>query len=245
MLKIKSIFQMTKVLLLYLIILTVWGIISELTSKTAVSIVPNIVFICIIIKKTNKSNILRVNNCNLKYIVMAILFSAFSFIAYNKILNIMDGVKIYTYKSTFNIFTLICLIINVIVEEFIFRKTFFSELNRKFNVGVSILIQGIIFGILHLSNPGHTIICILLGISAGIMYYSTKSLLYSIIFHSLYNLYFDILPIYRYEYYKIFNKFVYQNNIIFYISIILQIIILVIFIKSRHKNLKETPQQKM
>lgn len=235
MIRIKPIIKTTRILFYYLIIIIVFAVISAIVSNEHINNMPNIIMFFVIMRKMHKSNTLKFNNFKSTYIIVIILFSIINFITYNKISYLINGFKISSYPSNITVFSIIYLIIYVTVEEVIFRKIFFGELNTFFKPQISIVIQGVVFGVLHFNSLGHIVASILFGISVGIIYNSTKSLYYCIILHVFYNLYFDIITI-KYTYYEIFDKFVYQNNTIFYIALILQISILILFIQTRQKD---------
>ncbi|WP_142414115.1 CPBP family intramembrane glutamic endopeptidase [Hathewaya massiliensis] len=72
-------------------------------------------------------------------------------------------------------------------EELLFRGLVFYELKKSNKIIVAILLQAIIFGVVH-GNPLQAIYASILGIILGLIYYWTCSLWASILCHVVYNL---------------------------------------------------------
>ncbi len=78
-----------------------------------------------------------------------------------------------------------------IVEEITFRKTFKNILNNKY---LFIVISGLLFGIVHISNLNDIndylmiIPYVIMGIDFSYIYYKTNTIFSTIIFHSFHNL---------------------------------------------------------
>lgn len=110
-----------------------------------------------------------------------------------------------------------------IFEEIIFRFGLYEKLNKKFNIGVSILITSIIFSTIHFYKLDGIIILLTISTIWNYAYYKTNNLLYPIIFHFLHNLY------------ALISNFVIDN--VFYIILgILSFVIYIILSFKRQKN---------
>ena len=110
-----------------------------------------------------------------------------------------------------------------ICEEIIFRFGLYEKLNKKFNIGISILITSIIFSIIHFYKLDGIIILLTISTIWNYTYYKTNNLLYPIILHFLHNLY------------ALISNFVIDN--VFYIILgILSFVIYIILSFKRQKN---------
>lgn len=87
-----------------------------------------------------------------------------------------------------DIYTFITIVIAApILEELIFRGIILDGLLKRYSPMKSILISSLIFGIVHM-NPWQFIGAMILGSFLGWIYYKTKSIIPSIIMHSVNNL---------------------------------------------------------
>lgn len=86
------------------------------------------------------------------------------------------------------IFAFILMVIAApVLEELIFRGIVLDGLLKKYTPLNSILISGLLFGLVHL-NPWQFVTGFIIGIFSGWVYYKTRSLLPSIIIHATANL---------------------------------------------------------
>ena len=95
-----------------------------------------------------------------------------------------------------------------VIEEIIFRYILFHKISRKYGIWPGIMITSLIFCVLH----GVTFIMIFIfAVSFSFLYYRTKTLLWPVIFHSIYNtiISFIISPLIAH-----FYQISYQNDYI-------------------------------
>ncbi len=74
-------------------------------------------------------------------------------------------------------------ILGPIAEEFIFRSLMLGRLKDNVHVTASIIIHGLIFGIMHPSSPGWMLMAFLISIYYGILFIKSKSVITSIMAH--------------------------------------------------------------
>lgn len=80
------------------------------------------------------------------------------------------------------------MIVAPIGEELFFRGFIFKNLRRSNRLFKSIIISSICFSLIHLPNYGNILPTLILGILCAYIFYKTKSIIYPIILHFLYNL---------------------------------------------------------
>ena len=85
------------------------------------------------------------------------------------------------------IFFLAC-IVAPICEEIIFRGFVYKLINSKYTIKHAIIINSILFGIIHF-DPSAIIPATILGLSLSIIRYKTKSVISTVIMHSLHNIF--------------------------------------------------------
>ncbi len=81
---------------------------------------------------------------------------------------------------------LLIVVIAPVFEEIIFRNIILKGLKNRYNAGLAILISSVLFGAFHL-NFQQFISATILGLICGTIYLATDSVLYTILFHALYN----------------------------------------------------------
>ena len=79
------------------------------------------------------------------------------------------------------------LIIAPICEELVFRKYLFSKLLTNNNYIYSLIISSVCFALIHLPNYKNIVPTLFLGLSCAIILYRSEKIIYSIVFHFLYN----------------------------------------------------------
>jgi len=82
-------------------------------------------------------------------------------------------------------------------EELVHRVCIVVFLTRFFPVWTSVILQAIIFGLLHLQKPVLTGVFALLSL---FLWYKTKSIIPSIILHIVFNLHGGLLTFYNFEF---------------------------------------------
>ncbi|MEG1002986.1 MAG: type II CAAX endopeptidase family protein [Clostridium sp.] len=159
-----------------------------------------LIFIILSLKyhyRDNWSGLLKrfsVNKISFKIVILILIFFILTSIVSTSVsINIVKIFNIYipNLNTTLLDVTMLGVIIDSIIipiiEEIIFRGLIFSKLLRSYNIKIALIAQAFIFGILH-SNTEQKIYTFILGISFGIIYIYTKSLLAPIIMHSLNNM---------------------------------------------------------
>ena len=82
------------------------------------------------------------------------------------------------------------LIMAPVSEELVFRAGLFRLLNRRLPVVWSLLLQGVLFGAAHYTNPVHVVVTLFGGICFGLIYWKTNRIWVSIAVHAFANLVF-------------------------------------------------------
>lgn len=123
----------------------------------------------------------------------------------------------------------IAIILIPIFEEILFRGLIFNDLRSKYNIVVAVLIQGLIFGVMH-GNIIQGIYTVILGVILSMIYIWTDSIYVCIIGHTTYNLLGTLV---------VPNIFESINEKIIYFLMIIGIILIGIFCNLMYKNRKE------
>ena len=177
--------------------------------------------------KLNVKEKLNINKINIKFLFKMFFLSLFLRIILEQIITLIDINKTIVIGpsnilETIMEFIATC-IFAPICEEIIFRFGLYEKLNKKFNIGISILITCIIFSVIHFYQLDGIIILLIISTIWNYAYYKTNNLLYPIIFHFLHNLY------------ALISNFVIDN--VFYIILgILSFVIYIILSFKRQKN---------
>ena len=177
--------------------------------------------------KLNVKEKLNINKINIKFLFKMFFLSLFLRIILEQIITLIDINKTIVIGpsnilETIMEFIATC-IFAPICEEIIFRFGLYEKLNKKFNIGISILITSIIFSVIHFYKLDGIIILLTISTIWNYAYYKTNNLLYPIIFHFLHNLY------------ALISNFVIDN--VFYIILgILSFVIYIILSFKRQKN---------
>lgn len=85
------------------------------------------------------------------------------------------------------IFILRLVIIAPLFEELFFRRFLFSKLLEKYNFWISLIISSLLFSAIHLPDYNNLLPTFLMGLVAGSIYFKTKRIIYSILFHLFFN----------------------------------------------------------
>ncbi len=74
-----------------------------------------------------------------------------------------------------------------IIEELIFRGLIFTRFLKEFNINAAILISSTLFGLIHLPDISQSIFTFVGGVISCLILIRTKSIIYSITFHIVWN----------------------------------------------------------
>ena len=177
--------------------------------------------------KLNVKEKLNINKINIKFLFKMFFLSLFLRIILEQIITLIDINKTIVIGPS-NILEIIMEFIATCIfapvcEEIIFRFGLYEKLNKKFNVGISILITSIIFSVIHFYQLDGIIILLIISTIWNYAYYKTNNLLLPIKLHFLHKLYVLI------SYFVIVN--------VFYIILgILSFVIYIILSFKRQKN---------
>ena len=96
-------------------------------------------------------------------------------------------------SSTTSLLGIISVVVIIpIFEEVLFRGLIFNEFKKHLNVIIAIIFQGIIFAVAH-GNMLQGIYAFILGVVIAIIYVKTQSIIASMLFHIMFNLFGSIL----------------------------------------------------
>ena len=175
--------------------------------------------------KLNVKEKLNINKINIKFLFKMFFLSLFLRIILEQIITLIDINKTIVIGPS-NILEIIMEFIATcifapICEEIIFRFGLYEKLNKKFNIGISILITSIIFSIIHFYQLDGIIILLTISTIWNYAYYKTNNLLYPIIFHFLHNLY------------ALISNFVIDNVFYIILGILSFVIYIILSLKDR------------
>ena len=135
----------------------------------------------------------KLNENILFYILLMAVGYGFAFQPFWDILRIFDYYQnsnpaIYTEPNSGIASILISryfalVVLAPVLEELFFRKFLFHKLLQTNSLNTSILVSSILFAFLHLDSPTNIIPTFFFGIISGLIYYKTKRIAYSILFH--------------------------------------------------------------
>ena len=135
-------------------------------------------------KKLNRSQIGKITIITLAlgfFTTALVTLMAHNFESYQ---SVSDGIT-NSYSSILSMVSII--IIAPIFEEILFRGLIFNKLKDNINIIVALIVQALIFGLIH-GNPLQTIYTFILGIILAIFYIWTGSIWSNILCHMIYNL---------------------------------------------------------
>ena len=95
---------------------------------------------------------------------------------------------IETLNNNFIIIFFLACIVAPVCEEIIFRGFIYKLLYSRYTIKYAIIINSILFGIIHF-DPSAIIPATILGLSLSIIRYKTKSVISTVIMHSLHNIF--------------------------------------------------------
>lgn len=188
-------------------------------------IIPNLVIYSIVLIYLNKSrrnfsfckNIIKLKQGNLIFIIFLLVLGSQLFnmpifdwkILASKFLGKLIFIENYTDQK-FNLL-LLYKMLNVIIvaplfEEYIFRYYIFGGLLKKYSFSVSLFTSSFLYSLIHLLTPINLFPTFVLGIASAVIYYGTKQIRYSILFHLLYNVFRFFIFVFGEEYGKVKNN---------------------------------------
>lgn len=149
-----------------------------------------------IVLKIRKRNIIKVckfNKLGIKDVIYTILISlGISILSCSLVTILQDKFEYNVGENLSNanniVLTLfIAIVLIPIFEEILFRGLIFNDLRSKYNIVVAVVIQGLIFGIMH-GNIIQGTYTVILGVILSMIYIWTDSIYACIIGHITYNL---------------------------------------------------------
>lgn len=185
------------------------------------------------IKKRNLIKICKFNKIEIKDVICTTLISlGIATLSCSLVSILKDKFEYNVGENLSNsnniFFTLfITIIVLPIFEEILFRGLIFNELRSKYNVVAAVIIQGLIFGVMH-GNVIQGIYTVILGIILALIYIWTNSIYACIIGHITYNLLGTLV---------VPNMLI--NEKIIYLSMIIGIIIIGVCCNLIYKNRKK------
>ncbi|TYQ17685.1 UNVERIFIED_CONTAM: hypothetical protein Cloal_0043 [Acetivibrio alkalicellulosi] len=124
---------------------------------------------------------------SMNIVVSFILSIAMKYMPYNQTFAKYQEMMEELFKGGNTYLLLISIgILAPLLEEIVFRGLIFSELRKNTNIIITILIQALLFGIVHL-NPVQSTYAFFLGIFLGFLYVWTKSIWAPVIVHIVFN----------------------------------------------------------
>lgn len=131
------------------------------------------------------------------------------------------------------------ILLTPILEELVFRRIIFQSLIREKRILISLLFSSFLFTLIHIDFVEYDyylyIATFLIGIVLGVIYYK-YGLLYSVLFHLIFNLLTFVIKLNQYKYWNVLNEMNFD-----YKYWIIQVISLSGIIYILYKLLKENP----
>ena len=152
-----------------------------------------------------RKDVLKFQKVDFKFCILA-LFLGISFVYFQSFLNIFYYQEIpdtffkfdYTYEHLIKLSVITSILIVPITEELFFRNYIQRELTKRYDWKFSVILTSILFAIIHINLLGFFFDSTSLnfhqaytaffgGLISGILFYKTKSIIPSIIFHIFWN----------------------------------------------------------
>lgn len=173
---------------------------------TAINMLVNLIILMVVFKLIKRSDLLILEETKNKFYLFA-MFLGIGFVFFQSILNIIYDQEIPTDMFIYN-FTLdrltslnviAAILIVPITEELYFRKYIQGGLTKNYKPYQAILVSSILFAVIHIPfvslfyefsdfSLHHAFITMFGGIISGILFYQSKSIIPSILFHLFWNL---------------------------------------------------------
>jgi len=158
-----------------------------------------------VLKLLRRPDLLKINKSQTKYYVLAVILGI-GFVFFQPILNIIYNVEFSSEAFHFNFdpqrlisFNVIALgVLFPITEEMFFRNYLQRELTKEYNPLLGIIIASVLFAFIHIPYQSlfvefidfslhRPFITLFGGVILGILFYNSKSIIPSIIFHIIWN----------------------------------------------------------
>lgn len=165
-----------------------------------------LIFLILIFKSIKQPNLLKFKKTNLRYYFIA-LISGIGFVFFQPILNAIYHIELSTsiFNFDFNLErlnslnVLASIMIVPITEELLFRNYLLRKLLESYKPIKSIILSSLLFAIVHIQflsmffefinfNFHQAYIALFGGLISGLLFYKSKSIIPSIIFHVFWNL---------------------------------------------------------
>lgn len=180
--------------------------VSLIKASHFVNSIITLVFLVFIFKSLKQSDLLKLDKPKPKYYFIALL-SGIGFVFFQSILNIFYHQEIsselFDYEFTLERLTSLSVIASIFVvpitEELFFRNYILRGLLQNYKPIVAIILSSLIFAFIHIPfvslfyeffdfSLHQAYITIFGGLIAGMLFYKSKSIIPSIIFHIFWNL---------------------------------------------------------
>lgn len=165
--------------------------------------VVTLIFLLIIFKSIEKSNSLKFNKTEPKYYFLALILGI-GFVFFQSILNIIYYQEIsFNYNFTLERLTSLSVITSIIIvpitEELFFRNYVLRGLLKNHKPILAIILSSLLFALIHIPFVAlyyefidfsfhQAFIAIFGGLISGMLFYKSKSIIPSILFHVFWNL---------------------------------------------------------
>lgn len=155
-----------------------------------------------VFKMLKQSNLLRFKKANPKYYLIALILGI-GFVFFQPILNLLYHQKIaFNYDFTLERLAFVSVLASALIipitEELFFRSYMLRGLLKNYSPLVSIIISSVLFAFIHIPfmslffeymdfSVHQAYIALFGGIISGILFYKSRSIIPSIIFHAFWN----------------------------------------------------------
>jgi len=165
-----------------------------------------LIILALFFKTIKRIDLLKFNKTEIKYYILAPILGV-GFVFSQPFLNVLYHLRIPSelfqikldLKNLANLNIIAMILIVPFTEEFFFRSYIQGELTKKYNTIIAILVASVLFAFIHipfeslLDESNHfslhqAFIALFGGLISGILFYKTKSITPSIIFHIFWNL---------------------------------------------------------
>ena len=172
-------------------------------ASNLINSIVTLIFLVIISKSIKQVDLLKFNKTEPKYYLVA-LFLGIGFVFFQSILNIIYYQDLifdfaFTVKRLTSLSVISSIILVPIIEELFFRNYILRGLMEKYKPSIAIIISSLLFAFIHIPfvflfydfmdfSLHHSYIAMCGGLISGILFYKSKSIIPSIIFHLFWNL---------------------------------------------------------
>ena len=168
-----------------------------------ITTIVTLIFLILVFKSLKQSDLLKFNKADPKYYIIA-LISGIGFVFFQSILNIIYYQDLlfnydFTLKRLTSLSVLASIMVVPITEELFFRNFLLRGLTGFYKPFKAIIFSSLLFAFIHIPfialfydfidfSFHHAYITIFGGLISGILFYKSKSIIPSIIFHVFWNL---------------------------------------------------------